>query len=131
MKNFSLKKAICLVLALTCFLCLVACGGGSDSVAGTYKFKTLEMQGLSLNMDDLIKQSGMDPSSVKMELVLDKDGSFELNVDALGEGTNQKGTYKVSGSNLTMTVDGSDLKASLKNGVITIEEDGLKMTFAK
>lgn len=133
MKKFSLKKAICLVLALTCVLCLAACGGGNGNgdVAGTYKFKTLEMQGMSLDMDALIKQSGMDANSVKMELVLDKDGGFELNVDALGEGMHEKGTYKLSGEKLTMTVDGSDLKASLKDGVITIEEDGIKMTFAK
>lgn len=129
MKNFSLKKAISLVLALTCILCLVACGG--SDVAGTYKFKTLEMDGLSFDLDALMKTTGMDANSVKMELVLDKDGKFELNVDAIGENGSQKGTYKVSGSTLTLTAEGEDLTATLKNGVITIEDSGVKMTFAK
>lgn len=130
MKKFSLKKAISLVLALTCILCLVACGGSSD-VAGTYKFKTMEMEGMSFDLDALMKTTGMDASSIKMELVLDKNGNFELNAEALGEGSSMKGTYKVDGSKLTMTAEGEDLKATLKNGVITIEEDGIKMTFEK
>ena len=51
MKKFS--KMLSLVLVLACMLTLVACGGGNDTAAaGTYKLETIEMQGMTMNLED-------------------------------------------------------------------------------
>ena len=41
------------------------------------------------------------------------------------------GTWKESGSNIELTVDGETSSATLADGVITISEEGASMTFKK
>ncbi len=130
MKKFS--KMLSLVLVLACMLTLVACGGGNDTAAaGTYKLETIEMQGMTMNLEELAAAAQVDADSFKVELVLNSDGSFKLDMDAIDPTTSMEGTWKSKGNNVVMTVDGETVEAPLKDGVITMAEDGMSMTFKK
>ena len=68
---------------------------------------------------------------MKVELVLKEDGSFTLDMSAVEESLSMDGTWKESGSNIELTVDGETSSATLADGVITISEEGASMTFKK
>ena len=130
MKKFS--KMLSLVLVLACMLTLVACGGGNDTAAaGTYKLETIEMQGMTMNLEELAAAAQVDADSFKVELVLNSDGSFKLDMDAIDPTTSMEGTWKSKGNNVVMTVEGETVDAPLKDGVITMAEVGMSMTFKK
>ena len=53
-KNFC-KKLLSLLLVLICALSLAACGG-KNSLAGTYKLQSLEMEGMSMDLEEMSDQ---------------------------------------------------------------------------
>jgi len=107
-----MKKTIAVVLLAVMALMLVACGGGSsDPNLGRYACTTLEMSGVKLKYSDVSSK----PSSITL-----KDGGkcvFEL------EETDFKGTYEISGSNITLNVDGITITGSIEDGVIEVFMD--------
>ena len=124
----SWSKIVSLALVLICVFSLAACGGGSGA-EGTYNLKTLSMGGMTFDIDQLAETLGEEADQLKIDLVLNSDGSFKLEADALE--MSMDGTWKASGSNITLTVDGEDTTATLKDGEITMSAEGVSMTFKK
>ncbi len=121
------KRILSLLMVLAMMVCLVACGGNSKA-AGTYHLTKLEMNGVSVDLKQLGEQAGVE---VKVILVLEKDGSFTLDMSTLGAGESVSGTWKTDGGNLTLSAAGEDVPATLDGKTVTLAKDGLSMTFEK
>lgn len=129
-KNFW-TKMVSLVLVLVCVVGLAACGGGGD-VSGTYKLHSMEMAGMSLDYEQLVATyAAGDEENFAINLVLNADGTYKLDMEAIVPGSKVEGTWKVDGSTLTLTTDGYNEEATIKGGVITLSESGMSMTFKK
>lgn len=127
-KNFW-TKMVSLVLVLVCVASLAACGGDSN-VAGRYSLQTMEMAGMSLDYEQLISTYG-DGTDVNIYIVLNEDGTFKLDMEAVAPGSSMDGTWTSSGSKLTLTTSDGDVDVTLKGGVITMSAEGISMTFKK
>ncbi|MCI8274460.1 MAG: lipocalin family protein [Lachnospiraceae bacterium] len=121
------RVAVLMLAVVMTVLALAGCGGGKDSspVVGTWKATEVEAMGVNVKVSEYLEQMGM--GDVKMELSVKDDGKFSM--DLMGQ--QAEGTWKYSGSTLTMTVDGSDAKAEYKDGKLTMEESGAKIIFEK
>lgn len=121
------KRILSMLMVLAMMVCLVACGGNSKA-AGTYHLTKLDMNGVSVDLKQLGEQAGVE---VKVILVLEKDGSFTLDMSTLGAGESVSGTWKTDGGNLTLSAAGEDVPATLDGKTVTLAKDGLSMTFVK
>ena len=127
MKRNHMRKITAILLSLILALSLAACGGGSGGgekgtgVEGKY-------------MGDQVNLLGWQPVE---EVYEEGDNYIELKSGGKGEfcidGDSMKITWKLDGENLTMTSDGADCTATLKDGVIITDLFGvdIKMSFVK
>ncbi len=122
------KRILALLLVVAMMMCLVACGGKKNNVAGTYHLTKMNMEGVNLDIKQLSEQSGVE---MKVDLVLEENGNFSLDMSALGTGENLSGTWKADGNKLTMTAEGEDASAVVDGKTITLEADGASMIFEK
>ena len=103
---------------------IAGCGG--DSLSGKYELKEYSVAGM-----DLISLLGLDGDDAGTYLEFLSGGKM----NAVFFGETDSGTFKVSGSKVTMTVDGDDMTGTISGKKITIEieEDGetAKMVFEK
>ena len=122
-----MKKRMMLLLAMILtVLTLAACGGSKTSpVVGTWKATTVSVSGVSVDVDEYLKQSGNE--DVKMEMVLEKDNTMSINI----AGQSGEGTWKLDGSTLTLTIDGDSLDTTYEDGKITMDLSGVSMTLEK
>lgn len=124
-KNVSKIVAVCLTALL--MLSLVACGG--KDYAGTYNFVSMNMGGQEITAEMM---TAIMPDS-KIQLVLKDDGSFTMDavMDPSAEADSEEGTWEEKDGNLILTVDGQSVTATVKDGTITMSEDGVSMSFKK
>ena len=117
------KKILVLLLVLALALSIVACGSSSDSLVGTWK-----ITGGSYYDDDML---GDDSVSITFEYK--KNGDFVMTMSLYGMSEKAEGTWKVSGSELTMTVDGDPLVSNYKvsGKTLTLTVDGETMVLTK
>lgn len=127
-KNFW-TKMVSLLLVLVCVASLAACGGDSNP-EGRYGLQTMEMAGMTLDYEQLLAAYG-DGTDLNIYMVLNEDGTFKLDMEAVTPGSSLDGTWKLSGSKLTLTTSDGDVEVTLKGGVITMASDGISMTFKK
>ncbi|MEI3176674.1 MULTISPECIES: lipocalin-like domain-containing protein [unclassified Candidatus Paralachnospira] len=122
-----MKKRMMLLLAMILtVLTLAACGGSKISpVVGNWKATTVSVSGVSVDVDEYLKQSGNE--DVKMEMVLEKDNTMSINM----AGQTGEGTWKLDGSTLTLTIDGDSLDTTYEDGKITMDLSGVSMTLEK
>ena len=122
-----MKKRMMLLLAMILtVLTLAACGGSEISpVVGNWKATTVSVSGVSVDVDEYLKQSGNE--DVKMEMVLEKDNTMSINM----AGQTGEGTWKLDGSTLTLTIDGDSLDTTYEDGKITMDLSGVSMTLEK
>lgn len=122
-----MKKRMMLLLAMILtVLTLAACGGSKISpVVGNWKATTVSVSGVSVDVDEYLKQSGNE--DVKMEMVLEKDNTMSINM----AGQSGEGTWKLDGSTLTLTIDGDSLDTTYEDGKITMDLSGVSMTLEK
>lgn len=125
--NCAKKRVLSLLMLLAMMVSLVACGGDS-SAAGTYHLTEMNVNGVSVDLKELSGQSGVE---IKIDLVLEEDGNFSLDMGALGVSQSMSGTWKADGNTLTLTSDGEDVPATLDGTKITLEEDGQMLIFQK
>lgn len=107
-KIMKVLSAMALVVALG--VTLVACGG----VKGTYECEISVMG-----------------STVTTTLELKDGDEFVMTANMGGVSSEQKGTYKVDGEKITLTVDGEAMEGTIANNEIVLTQDGVKMTFKK
>ena len=133
MKKNVWTKMLSLALALVCVVGLVACGGngGGSASAGTYKLQTMEMSGLTMDVAQLAETAGVSEDEFKVVLDLKSDGSFSLDAASMDDSMSMEGTWEESGSEIKLTAEGQTLTATLADGVITIADSGITMTFKK
>lgn len=128
-----MKKVLVTVVAIVMVFSLVACGGGSSSAAGTYKMVSMEAAGVTMDVAQMAAAAGVEEDM--FNLVLNEDGTFEMNVMGGTGSVSQSGTWKASGNNLTLTMDGSDQKATLDGKKLTMEDNtsgqAVKVVFEK
>lgn len=128
-----MKKVLVSVVAIVMVFSLVACGGGSASLAGTYKMTSIEAAGVSMDVAQFAEATGVEADL--LNLVLNEDGSFEMSAFAEAGAENVSGTWKASGNTVTLTVDGEDMTATVDGNKLTMEEtqDGqtMKIVFEK
>ena len=133
-KNLSVKL-LSLALALVCLLSFASCAGGgngnANSPAGTDKLQKMEANGVSMDIDALASMAGAAGGNFECLLELKADGTFTLDMSAMGEEQAEEGTWKAENGKLIMTVDGEDAEATLNNGELVLAEDGASMTFKK
>ena len=122
-----MKKRMMLLLAMILtVLTLAACGGSKISpVVGNWKATTVSVSGVSVDVDEYLKQSGNE--DVKMEMVLEKDNTMSINM----AGQTGEGTWKLDGSTLTLTIDGDSLDTTYEDGKITMDLSVVSMTLEK
>ena len=132
------------VLAMTLTLSLVGCGSEG---AGTYVIDTenlieviseqaMKMPGMTDEMKDMaLGEAKKQAEQMKLELVLNSDGSLVSTFEIMGNKEEAKGTWKLEGDKLTMTntwENGEDLEeedydtavATYKSGEIHITPEG-------
>lgn len=126
--NITKKRVLSLLMVLALMVGLVACGGGKTNAAGTYNLTKMDMNGVSVDLDQLTEEAGVE---VKITLVLKEDGNFSLDMGTLGVSESLSGTWKADGNNLTLTSEGTDVPATLDGTTITMSQDGQTMTFEK
>ena len=124
------KKGIAvLIAALMCAACLVVSGctiqlGGSkeSKFQGVYDCTNMSLKDTSDNMDISINPSSVG-ETVTLTLAKDKTAALEMDDDIAG------GTWKVKdGSTITLTLDGEDVEATLKDGTLSLSASEDTMT---
>ena len=128
-KNFC-KKLLSLLLVLICALSLAACGG-KNSLAGTYTLQSLEMGGMSMDLEEMSDILGIDSDDLNASLSLKEDGSFSLDMSALDDSMSVEGTWKSTSGGVDLTAEGDTITATVKGGTITLEDSGISMVFKK
>ncbi|MCD2491081.1 lipocalin family protein [Lacrimispora sp. NSJ-141] len=114
-----------LVLAMT-VMALTGCGKKSSApVVGDWKMTTIEVSGMTLNVDQFLAMAGQD--DVNMTLTISADGKFSMDV----AGEKAEGTWKYKDSICTLTADGEDVDAEYKDGKLVMSMDEGTMTFEK
>ena len=112
------KKVLVLLLVFALALSVAACGGSgggsSSDLVGTWSVTG----GTYFGLDD----EGV-PEGMSITFEFKKDGGFALTVSLFGESETAEGTWTVSGSKVTMTVDDDPLTTSY-----TISGNTLNMT---
>lgn len=105
--------SVAAVMALVMVLSLTACG---NSTLGYYKLSSAEASGISLDSSALAA-TGMDNGYV----LLEDGGKGKLSA----AGQEQEFTY----DDKNFTADGESIPYTLKDGVITLDQNGIKITF--
>ena len=135
-----MKRFIAIVLiCLFSFTLFAACGEKDEVLSGKYFVTVYEIGGMDWlafikSMDEMADEIGENNPDVDDLYVEFKDGGkivFSAEIDE----EPMEGTFKVDGKNITLTVDGEEMKGIIDGNKITIEaeEDGttLKMVFEK
>lgn len=131
-KNF-LKKCPGVALAVICAAGLTACGGGGgNSVAGTYTMSSMEISGMTMDLENFASAAGMDADDINITLELNTDGSFVLDMEALDGGV-VEGTWEGDTDSVDLTSDGETINCDVDGGVITMAEPstGMSLVFEK
>lgn len=127
MKNF-MRKALCLMMVLVCALSLAACGG--SKAVGTYELESMTVGGETMNIKEMEEAAGVE-MNVTMEIK--SNGKFTMKATGMDDSMNEEGTWEEKGDKLILTVDDEPAEATLKDGVLTMEEETMemKMVFKK
>lgn len=126
-------KILVLMLVLACVMGLTACGGKSKAV-GKYDLESMETEGMTINVQDMLDTLSESGVEMNVEIVLDlkEDGTFTLDMAALDESQSDQGTWEEKDGIVTLSAeDGEPIDATLEGDTLTLEEDGEKMVFKK
>lgn len=133
MKKSIWSKLLCMALVLMMVFSLAACGkkDSGSSAAGTYNLQEISASGVTMNMEDLKASLGDAAKDLDFAIVLGEDGKFSLDMTAFDPSMSLEGTWEEKDGSIELTVDGETISASLKDGVLTMEEEGTSLTFKK
>lgn len=123
----TMKMALCLALVLGLLVSMSACAIlGGNSNAGTYKLSSMEMMGMTLDVEALKTNFGMSDEDLDMYVELRGDGTATMKAD--GEEAEMKWA-----DGEIWPVEEPEEKAAftIEDGVLTMEIEGVKMMFTK
>ncbi len=121
MKKFKLLSAVC-TMAIAASLTLTGCG---KSDAGHYDLYSMTTDGETMTMKDMEEMyKEMDMEAPEMYIELNEDGTGKL---VMGDEDTQEFEWKDG----VITADGEDVKYTVEDGKLTMEDDGEKMVFEK
>ena len=79
-----MKKQIAAVLMvlILAVAALAGCGGGGEQspVVGEWKMTTIEVSGITMDMEEFIAATGQE--DVNMSLTIEEDGNFSMDIDS-------------------------------------------------
>jgi len=139
MKKY-LRSILCLLMALSVVFCFAACSDKEDdedeedegsSIAGTYVLDSMESDGEEMTAEDL-EDVGISPEA--FYIVLDEDGTgtsciegdeeeIEWDDEELTDSTGESVSYTVKGSKLTIEIEGMTMTFKKTNKKITAKEE--------
>ena len=118
------KILVCLVMVLSLMLCIAACGDKEESggIAGKYNFYSMSYNGETVTAKDLAAMG----EEMDMYIRLNGDGTGIMYT----EGETEDMAYS---NGKIWSVDEPDEKVSftVKGNTLTMEQDGMVMTFKK
>lgn len=133
-----MKKTVALILivvvAVALCVSLTACGGGFE---GTYKFSSMKMDmgGVSVTIEagkpSTIMGTEFTIEADAIILTVNKDNTFEIKGEMMGESMEQKGTWEMKDGKLLLTAEGETAEATVKGNTLTMEQDGAVITYKK
>ncbi len=117
-----MKKLVKVFGLLAVVICmgatLVACGGITGTYKGTYSETAM---GVTYSTEMTLQLKSGDKFTMTAKISMGSESS-ENSVD---------GTYSVDGEKLTLKVDGNDIEATIKDGVITLDYEGITFELKK
>lgn len=125
-------KIISLLLTFMLVLALAACGGSGgggaaaeDPNLGVYKMSSL----MGFTLEEYAKMLEITPEEAadSMTLELKADGKADMTID----GDTQTLDWSLNGDAITLTDGQESLEGTLTDGVITLNIEGMEMTFTK
>lgn len=122
-----------LVIASLC-VSITACGGG---VEGTYKFSSMKMDmgGVTITIEAdkpaTIAGTEVTIKADAITLTVNKDNTFEMKGEIMGESASQKGTWENKDGKLLLTAEGEAIEATIDGNTLTLSMDGQTITFKK
>ncbi|RZS92752.1 hypothetical protein [Cuneatibacter caecimuris] len=134
MKKSFAAKVVSLMLVLVCVLGLMACGDKKKSdAAGSYGIQKVETGGMSMDLEQLASQMGSDGDEVSsmITLNLNEDGTFKLDVSAMGVSEAQEGTWEEKDGKITLKAEGETIEGTYADGLVTLSEEGMSLVFKK
>lgn len=140
-----MRVTMCALAAVVLFAGLVGCSKGDPTnPVGTWNLDTsalLEEMKKNPNYkadDPMTKQMEEALKKMKVTMVVNADNSFTGTAEGMGNKSTAKGTWKLEGDKLTMTTTEEDGKPksetevlTFKDGLITMEKEGMKMTMRR
>ena len=120
-----MKKWIAVMLVALMALSLIACGGKSDGVVGTWELDSgIGEEGEQ--MVQLLKAFGM-----SMSITFKADGTGTIDTEGMGQKDSQPFNYTYE--NGVLTIDGTEGGNNLKieGNKLILEQDGVGMVFKK
>lgn len=122
MMKKTVKGFVSILLVLTMVFALAACSQGSDKPNGKYVIDSVEASGISMSLDSMgITEDQR--SSVYIQF--NSDGTGKLCAMGEEETFNWEGNTMVSPN-----APDEPLTFTYANNKVTVEQDGVKMTFA-
>ena len=125
------KKLTTLLLMMATLLMLAAgCSGGkSDPIVGDWSATKIKAAGIELDLATFAEQAGMEISA---EFTFTNDGKFNGTVTNGEESeTSDDGTWKATDNGYDLTIDDETITATLTEGELTMNIEGVEMVFEK
>ena len=126
------RRVLAIALAALMLVALLAaCGGGGGSKnEGKYVLNKRVMDGEEWDLASFAELMDTDVDSIKNMFTIELKSGGKATL-VFGDEEPDDATWKVDGEKLIFSAEGETLEASIKNGTITLEEDGSVMEFVK
>ena len=112
--------ALVMSILLMMGMVLTGCGGNNaDPIVGKWKLTNVEIGGATIDVQTFVEQyaQGEDASQMDISFDMKEDGTFA----ATAAGETAQGTWKKETDGYTLTVDGQDQTAAVKDGKLVFE----------
>ena len=122
-----LSLILCVVMVLGVAACFAGCGDKDEAgLAGRYNLESMAMGDQVVSMSDLKAMAGEEADSLEFYLELRGDGTAVMNM----AGDTQELLYK-DGMMWAEGEEDEKVPFTVKGNVLTMEQDGAKLTFKK